>query len=291
MTDIAETAPSPLDFLELEITELCNLRCVHCYMGGSPKGTHGSMTAEDWERVITQAAGYGVKVLQVIGGEAPLHPELPRLVRHALSCGLQATVYSNLTRVTPALWELFRLPGVRLAVSWFADSPEAHAAVTGSMHAYAATSANIARAVELRIPIRAMVIEVLPGQDIAAAKAAVRALGVVNVKSYRQRLLGRADREGNGENPDELCGGCGGKRAAVLSDGQLVPCTMARWLPGGSVHESSLADLFGGDAWRAAKARVPARVKKGCPPDDADNSPPDDETVDPSGMMPATVAR
>lgn len=285
MTAAAEFAPvardpaGPLSFLELEVTGLCNLTCTHCYAGSGPKGTHGTMAPEDWERVITEAAGLGVRVLQVIGGEATLYPGLPRLVRHALGLGLQVTVYSNLTRVTPELWELFATPGVRLAVSWYTRSGELHAAITGNRAAYASTRANITRAVELGVPIRVMVIAVA-GQDAAEQAAEeVRSLGVTNVRVYRERSLGRADRDGDGNNPDELCGGCGGLRAAVLPDGMLVPCTMARWLPGGSVHEASLADLLAGDAWRQARAGVPPR-RGTCSPD-SDNSPPDDETIDP----------
>jgi MoaA/NifB/PqqE/SkfB family radical SAM enzyme len=59
------TAPS---LLELELTGLCNLDCTHCYASSGNHGTHGTMTADDWEDVITQAAAIGIKTIQFIGG-------------------------------------------------------------------------------------------------------------------------------------------------------------------------------------------------------------------------------
>ncbi len=56
-------------FLELEITGFCQLKCVHCYAESGPHGGHGTMTAEDWEKVIDQAAEIGIRMIQFIGGE------------------------------------------------------------------------------------------------------------------------------------------------------------------------------------------------------------------------------
>lgn len=131
--------------------------------------------------VITQAAAIGVNTVQFIGGEPTLSPHLPRLIRHALTADLSVNVYSNLVRATEDLWELFTAPGVALSTSWYAANRATHAAITGSSAAYAATRANIARAVELGIPIHAAIIAILPGQHTAAAEAELRALGVTAI--------------------------------------------------------------------------------------------------------------
>lgn len=51
-------------FLELEITQFCQLQCAHCYSDSGPAGGRGTMTAVDWERVIDQAAVIGVRTVQ-----------------------------------------------------------------------------------------------------------------------------------------------------------------------------------------------------------------------------------
>ena len=84
--DAVDTISSIRDlrFVWLEITGSCQLACVHCYAESGPTGTHGTMTGGDWRRVIDQAAALGVRLVQFIGGEPTMHPELPRLVDHAL---------------------------------------------------------------------------------------------------------------------------------------------------------------------------------------------------------------
>ena len=134
-------------FLELEITGFCQLKCVHCYAESGPHGGHGTMTAEDWEQVIDQAAEIGIRMIQFIGGEPTLDRRLPRLVRYALDRGLQVYVYSNLVRITPELWDLFSQPGVFLGTSWYSAGPRKHAQITGNGASYAHTRANIAEAV------------------------------------------------------------------------------------------------------------------------------------------------
>lgn len=129
----------PIDvtsFLELEITGFCQLKCKHCYADSGPEGDHGTMTADDWERVIDDAHALSVDTVQFIGGEPTFHPELRRLVRYALGKGLKVDVYTNLVHITLELWELFSLPGVSLGTSWYsadsdrhADIPEAKAAM------------------------------------------------------------------------------------------------------------------------------------------------------------------
>jgi hypothetical protein len=84
------------------------MECRHCYAESGPGGTHGEMTTADWLRVLDQAAELGVEMVQFIGGEPTLCPDLPRLVGHALDRGLTAEVFTNLST---ELWELFSRPG------------------------------------------------------------------------------------------------------------------------------------------------------------------------------------
>ena len=119
----SSSPPGIPSFLELEITGLCQLRCVHCYAESGPHGGRGTMTLADWEKVIDQAAAIGVKMVQFIGGEPTLDPDLPRLIGYALGNGLKVYVYSNLVHVTPELWELFSQPGVFLGTSWYSADP------------------------------------------------------------------------------------------------------------------------------------------------------------------------
>lgn len=236
---------SGVSFVWLEITGKCQLECAHCYAESGPTNTHGSMTTVDWRRVIDQAAALGVSMVQFIGGEPTLHPELLGLVNHALTAGLEAEVFSNLVHVTPTLWEMFERPGVRLACSYYSDDASQHTAVTGRTGSHARTRANIVEALRRLIPLRVGVIDLGDGQRIDAAIAELEVLGVADVGFDRLRQVGRGVREQR-PSMDQLCGHCASEVLAVAPDGTVWPCVFSRWLPVGNVLTSSLAEILVG---------------------------------------------
>ncbi len=148
------------------------------------------MTTVDWERVITDAAATGVSMVQIIGGEPTMHPDLGGLIRHALNTGLRVEVYTNLVRITNEQWEAFRLPGVSLATSYYSDDREEHEGITGR-DTLRQTTTNIERAVQYEIPIRVGIVHVLDGQRVTEAAEMLGRLGVADVGEDRQRRLGR----------------------------------------------------------------------------------------------------
>lgn len=234
--------PSPLRLLELEVTGRCQLECVHCYASSGPLGTHGDMLTSDWLAVIDQAAAMGVEEVQFIGGEPTLHPDLPVLVRHALGRGLEVEVYSNLVRVTPQMWDLFSLPGVRLATSYYSDDAEAHNAVTGR-RSHHRTLANIEKAHVLGVPLRVGMVDIAP--DAGQAAQTMRSMGAERVQVDHLRQIGRGVRD-RSQGVDELCGMCGDGRVAVLPSGHIAPCVVSRWIDLGDVRSRGLAAALEG---------------------------------------------
>ncbi|MGH3928409.1 MAG: radical SAM protein [Pseudonocardiaceae bacterium] len=239
-------------FLWLEITGRCQLQCVHCYAESGPDGTHGTMTRRDWVRVLDKATGLDVEMVQFIGGEPTMYPGLAGLVEHALGCGLQVEVFSNLVHVSAELWAVFSCPGVSLATSYYSDNPDQHAAVT-LRPSYRHTRANIAEAVRRGIPLRAGVIDLGNGQRAEAAQAELFDLGVRSVGYDRLRQVGRGVRDRE-VSVEQLCGHCGDGAAAVSSDGVVWPCVFARWLPVGNVLEQNLAEIL--DSREAHRVRA-----------------------------------
>jgi MoaA/NifB/PqqE/SkfB family radical SAM enzyme len=254
-------------FVELEITGRCQLECRHCYAESGPRGDRGTMTTADWEHVIDQAATIGVEMVQFIGGEPTLDPDLPRLIRYALGRDLKVNVYSNLVRITAEMWELFSRPGMALGTSWYSADPVVHAKITGRRTSFEATRASIIEAVRRGIPVRAAIVEIIEDQDIAEAEAGLRRLGVTDIRIRKSQGLGRAAQSGAGQDVSELCGRCGIGRAAIMPDGRLTPCVVGRWLDAGNVRETPLGDLLAGEAWQRRLAAVPRRELTACAPD------------------------
>jgi MoaA/NifB/PqqE/SkfB family radical SAM enzyme len=253
---MSDSVPN-LAFVWLEITGKCQLECVHCYADSSPAGTRGKMAAADWRRVIDQAVGLGVGAVQFNGGEPTLHPDLPELVRHALSRGLKVEVFSNLEHVTPALWDLFSLAGVSLATSYYSDDPRQHAVITRRSSSHARTKANIVEAVRRGIPLRAGVIDLGHRQHWKQAVAELEDLGVSEIRVDRLREVGRGVRSLR-PSMDQLCGQCAARVLAIRPDGTVMPCVFARWpaMFVGNVLESSLDDIVEGSAAAAVRKKL-----------------------------------
>ncbi|TDB96557.1 radical SAM protein [Micromonospora fluostatini] len=79
----------------LYITERCQLRCGHCYMGDRlERGL--SLSYDKAVRIMNQCRTLGGEYITFLGGEPTLHPDLPRMVDHAREVGYrQVMINSN----------------------------------------------------------------------------------------------------------------------------------------------------------------------------------------------------
>lgn len=259
-------------FMWLELTGRCQLGCVHCYADSGPTQGHGTMSAEDWQRAIDQAAEHGVTRVCMIGGEPTTHPAFADLLTHSLNRGMHVEVFTNLYRMTEALWSLLDQPGVSLATSYYSDSSTEHDAITHRTGSYARTRANIAEAVRRRIPIRVGIIGMTGDQHTEQARAELVTLGVPADAIGLDHL--RAFGRGAAGLPNEAdtCGRCGHGTAAILPDGTVTPCVFTRAATAGSVHAAPLADVLTGTEFAAQVARLDSLRNSGpitwpCVPD------------------------
>lgn len=244
------------------------MECTHCYNSSGPKGGHGTMSRDDWARVIDEAAACNVRRVQFIGGEPTAHPNFAELAGRTLGHGLPVEVFSNLVHVAPDLWDLFTRPGLSLATSYYSDDAEEHNAVTGR-RSHTRTRDNIARAVRLAIPIRVGIVATHEGQRVDEAHRDLESLGVVRIHVDHARPFGRG---GGGQSPEtsKLCGNCGTGKASIDPTGEVSPCVFSTWMRVGSVHEAPLSAIVSGPAMEEANASIRAVTtgSQGCEPDE-----------------------
>ncbi|WP_433894550.1 radical SAM protein [Streptomyces sp. CA-111067] len=221
MTITEEPAPATTEMprirsLALDLTRACQATCDHCYNHSGPGKTTGAMTRDDWLSVLDQAAAMGAGRVQFIGGEPTLHPDLPKLINHAVDSGLAVEIFSNLIHIRPHLWPVLRQRGVSLATSYYSDLAEEHDRITRHRGSYQRTKANITKALGFRIPLRAALVRVRDGQRITEATAELRELGVTHIRTDHLRAIGRGAGDTDHHDVNELCGNCaqakGGQR-------------------------------------------------------------------------------
>lgn len=288
-----------LTFMWLEITGKCQLRCIHCYAESSPEGSEGSMTAQDWQRLLDEAAVLGVTQVQFIGGEPTLHPYLPRFIQHGLSNGMAVEVYSNLVSVPPRLWRVFELSGVSLATSYYSAGQREHESITKRNRSYVRTSSNIREAVQRGVPIRVGLVKVTDTQRVATAVEELRSMGVSTISVDGLRQVGRGHRD-RGPTVHELCGACLQGKIAVSPDGDVWPCVFARWMKLGNIHIAGLREIYFGTDSRSfyseltcafsQRARAAASGQPGgCDPDQPGGCDPDSDQTPPGGCAPTDI--
>ncbi|MGW9438650.1 radical SAM protein [Streptomyces sp. NPDC055607] len=267
MTVLEERPSASLDFLSLELTARCQFTCPsQCYANAGPTQGHGTMTAEDWHRLIDEAAALGTKTVQFIGGEPTLHPAFAELVEHALRVGLSVRIHSNLFKVRAEHWPLFEDPRVALRTTYHSDVAAEHDKIIGRDGAHAATRASIVEAVRRGVHLTVAVVDHGDGQRVEQARAEMEALKVP-ASVDKVRAVGRAA-GGLLPSTSALCGRCADGKAAVLPDGRVAPCEIGRFLGTGNVRETSLASVLSSSGWEQARASVPARTSADpCGPD------------------------
>lgn len=237
-----------LDFLWLELTEKCNLRCQHCYVSSSPDlPLHGNLQHQDWLAAIREAASLGCKSLQFIGGEPLLYPKIDELIDEA--CGLDFNlieIYTNGTPITRSRAEYFSKAGIRIACSFYSADAVTHDAVTQKAGSFTQTVAALqhlrAAGVSLRIGFIEM--EVNKGH-FGAAVEFLHGLGITNIRKDSIRGFGRGEEQvvrhvTNKNKFDGLCGQCSKDRLCLTSSGAVSPCPMSRDFVVGNYLDSNL---------------------------------------------------
>lgn len=68
----------------IDITNQCNLRCVHCHAMANEDRGGSSLSTHEIMELIDQCSDNGVFVLQLSGGEPTLNPSFEAILGYAL---------------------------------------------------------------------------------------------------------------------------------------------------------------------------------------------------------------
>ncbi len=201
-----------LDFLWLELTNRCNLQCVHCYTESGPQTGGGDrLTSDDYLSVMAQAYALGCRKMQFIGGEPTLHHDFQRLLEASKEIGFDfVEVFTNLTHLEEKTVQFARSANIHFATSVYSDKAEVHGGVTRNRTSHARTVENLKRLVDNEIETRAAVIQIdQTSPEIESTKRFLTDLGVRHVRSSYVRAFGRGEElRSQPSQMSELCGHC-----------------------------------------------------------------------------------
>lgn len=108
-----------------EVTQACDLACVHCRASAMPGRNSAELTTEEGYRLLEEVTrfgslkGFGQPLLVFTGGDPLKRPDLFDLIRHSVKLGLRTNVTPSSTPLlTPEAIDGFKAAGVsRMAIS------------------------------------------------------------------------------------------------------------------------------------------------------------------------------
>ena len=270
--------PMPtLEFAWLELTNRCNLTCVHCYAESGPHAeTQNALTPEQYAAALRSIRGQGCRQVQFIGGEPTLNKALPSLIRQARELDFDLIeVFTNLYKLDEHLLACFVEHDVSVATSFYSHEPATHDAITTRKGSFERTVANILRVLRSGLRLRAGIIVMDENRShVEETRRLLADLGVTQIGLDRLRDLGRAS-DTHSCDVGELCGNCAGNIISIGPDGSVTPCAMSKALRIGSIIDEDLSAILSsrrleeirGDIREAAKRNAAMNTSMGgCAP-------------------------
>jgi radical SAM protein with 4Fe4S-binding SPASM domain len=143
--------------LDIELTERCNLNCIHCYINlpsDDFAAKQRELSTEDIKEILKEAASLGCLSVRFTGGEPLLRKDFEELYLFARRIGLKVLIFTNATLITPHLADLLsRIPPLeKIEVSLYGMKKKSYEAVTRVPGSFEAAWRGIKLLQEKKVP-------------------------------------------------------------------------------------------------------------------------------------------
>lgn len=251
-----------LDFAWIELTNLCNLKCIHCYNEHS-ECSKASMSLEDFKWAVDQLLSVGVEKIQLIGGEPFLinKDTLFKMMDYLAGKVKDFELFTNGTIASEEDWKEIRkrYPNVCVATSLHSYLEVEHEKVTQVKGSFNKSENTIKILKSLNIPYR-FVGTLIGGLVIGENKELgepsrrdfVRMSGRANLNLYDDDLLHKriiTEKMLHGgvlkeRLKDIYESNCFSTHLYIGCDMNVYPCPMERRLCHGNLKGATLKELL-----------------------------------------------
>lgn len=115
--------------LQIELTNICNERCIHCYIPHKYKTK--ALSWEHYDKILEQASQIDVLTLVINGGEPLCHPFFLDMLKKAMKYDFNIKILSNLTKLTDEIIECMKNSHVsEIQTSIYSMDPSIHDEIT-----------------------------------------------------------------------------------------------------------------------------------------------------------------
>ncbi len=263
-----------LDFAWIELTNICNLRCVHCY-NEHAQCSKVYLSFEDFKWAVDQLCSIGIEKIQLIGGEPFLIDKdiLFRMMDYLSSRVKGFELFTNGTVATKEDWEIIkrRYPNVSVATSLHSYLKEEHEKVTHIKDSYNKTVNTLQILKELKIPYRFVgtyIAGITIGKNaeigMPSRRDFVRLSGRANLTLYNDDLLQKRIITENTLHSGDLRKtlktiyeeNCFSTHLYIGADMNVYPCPMERRVCHGNLKGKRLQDILKPQILRFSKNEV-----------------------------------
>ncbi|MCQ1538252.1 radical SAM protein [Methanocalculus taiwanensis] len=135
------------------LTNHCNLNCVHCYNRSGPgNGRNSELTTDEAKALIDDLAEMGVPLILFTGGEPLMREDIFTLADHARTQGIMTALSTNGTLITPEIAAKIKAAGIGYAgISLDGATADTHNRFRGSPDAFERSIAAFAHCREAGI--------------------------------------------------------------------------------------------------------------------------------------------
>lgn len=138
-----KSAISKPGFAWIEITNKCNLKCIHCY-NESDVQKDLFMSLDDYKTVVDYLLELGVSKIQIIGGEPFWDKQILRnMLDYTINKFAFIEIFTNGTLITEEWFDFFAENNIHIALSVYSYQEEMHDKVTGCKGTWQKTNKTI----------------------------------------------------------------------------------------------------------------------------------------------------
>ena len=144
----------------IELTNKCNLKCIHCYLKGSRKNKNDSWP--NLKKYFREIINEGCLFLQLTGGEALTRPDFKKIYLYVRKNGLIPTIMTNATLINDDLIQTFKkYPPYYIKISLYGSNAICHDKITGVKGSFDKSISNIFKLKKegIRIWINAVILK------------------------------------------------------------------------------------------------------------------------------------
>lgn len=263
-----------VEFVWIEITNMCNLKCVHCY-DEALCGNGKIMQLKQFKHIVDELVEYGVKKIQIIGGEPfILGKKLQIYLNYCIGKFDYIEIFTNGTLINDEDLVYIKKNNIKIALSVYSYIEEQHNKVTKNNLSWKKTNLTIKKLQEQDIEYRVknvLMKDLEIGEkntslyELSHRKDIVRLTGRANLNLISDELIRKklitenniiyklkknvVEKNISGHN-------CFSRRLYFSVDLNVYPCVMERRFCHGTISNNHLKDIIKDDIRFLTKDKI-----------------------------------